>query len=48
MSNHSARIAGLDVTAQFGDFDGGALEAGTAWRMISVLRAAGSSVSLPG
>jgi SAM-dependent methyltransferase len=34
-----ARLAGLAVTAQFGDFDGGALDAGAAWRMISVLRA---------
>ena len=35
----AARLAGLEVTAQYGDFDGGALDAEGAWRMISVLRA---------
>lgn len=35
----AARLAGLEVTAQYGDFDGGALDAERAWRMISVLRA---------
>jgi SAM-dependent methyltransferase len=34
----AARLAGLDVAAQYGDFDGGALDADKAWRMISVLR----------
>lgn len=34
----AARLAGLDVVAQYGDFDGGDLDAEKAWRMISVLR----------
>ena len=34
----AARLAGLTVTAQYGDFDGAALDADGAWRMISVLR----------
>jgi hypothetical protein len=37
----AARLAGLTVTAQYGDFAGTALDAPQAWRMISVLRAAG-------
>ena len=41
----AARIAGLEVTAQYGDFDSRALDAERAWRMISVLRPDGSSVS---
>jgi hypothetical protein len=34
----AALLAGLTVTAQYGDFDGGALDAERAWRMISVMR----------
>lgn len=34
----AARLAGLTVTAQYGDFIGGPLESPDAWRMISVLR----------
>ena len=37
----AARLAGLEVTAQYGDFDGGAIDAERAWRMISVLRPGG-------
>jgi SAM-dependent methyltransferase len=35
----AALLAGLTVTAQYGDFDSGALDAEAAWRMISVMRA---------
>jgi SAM-dependent methyltransferase len=35
----AARIAGLTVAEQYGDFAGAALDAPQAWRMISVLRA---------
>jgi hypothetical protein len=38
----AARIAGLEVTAQYGDFDSRALDADRAWRMISVFRLPGS------
>jgi SAM-dependent methyltransferase len=34
----AARLAGLAVTEQFGDFGGGPLDGPRAWRMISVLR----------
>jgi SAM-dependent methyltransferase len=34
----AARLAGLHVSAQFGDFAGGPLDGPRAWRMISVLR----------
>lgn len=34
----AARLAGLTVTAQYGDFAGATLDAPHAWRMISVLR----------
>ncbi len=34
----AARLAGLGVAAQYGDFAGAALDAPQAWRMISVLR----------
>ena len=36
----AARLAGLRVAAQYGDFAGGALDGPRAWRMITVLRAA--------
>jgi SAM-dependent methyltransferase len=36
----AARLAGLMVAAQYGDFAGTALDAPQAWRMISVLRSA--------
>jgi SAM-dependent methyltransferase len=36
----AARLAGLTVAAQFGDFGGGPLDGPRAWRMISVLRRA--------
>ena len=34
----AARLAGLPVAAQYGDFAGNAIDAPQAWRMISVLR----------
>jgi hypothetical protein len=34
----AARLAGLEVLGQYGDFDGRALDAEGAWRMITVLR----------
>jgi SAM-dependent methyltransferase len=36
----AARLAGLEVTAIFGDFTGGTLDGPQAWRMITVLRRA--------
>lgn len=35
----AARLCALEVTAQYGDFAGSALDAPQAWRMISVMRA---------
>jgi SAM-dependent methyltransferase len=37
----AARLAGMRVDGEFGDFDGGALDDPDAWRMIHVLRPAG-------
>jgi SAM-dependent methyltransferase len=39
----AARLAGLPVAAQYGDFGGGPLDGAQAWRMISVLRPNGPS-----
>lgn len=38
----AARLAGLEVAAQHGGFDGGELDSDGAWRMISVLKMPGS------
>jgi SAM-dependent methyltransferase len=43
----AARLAGLPVTAQYGDFAGTALDAPQAWRMISVFRTGVKAVIMP-